>query len=90
MIEEVWTDRVKEYSPSNAIEQELVLTELIHQFVLASLARSGFFKRAEFHGGTCLRIVNGLNRFSEDLDFLLKEANQRFSIGTKGRSMGPM
>jgi predicted nucleotidyltransferase component of viral defense system len=33
------------------------------------LGRIGFFKKAAFQGGTCLRIFHGLNRFSEDLDF---------------------
>lgn len=32
-------------------------------------SRAEFFKYAAF-GGTCLRIVHGLNRFSEDLDFV--------------------
>jgi predicted nucleotidyltransferase component of viral defense system len=34
-----------------------------------------------FRGGTCLRIFYGLNRFSEDLDFILKESNSRFNFG---------
>jgi predicted nucleotidyltransferase component of viral defense system len=46
--------------------------------VLASLARAGLFVEAMFHGGTCLRIVCGMNRFSEDLDFLLKQPNPKF------------
>ena len=31
-----------------------------------------------FHGGTCLRMVCGMNRFSEDLDFLLKQPDPGF------------
>jgi hypothetical protein len=31
-----------------------------------------------FHGGTCLRIAHAMNRFSEDLDFLLKRADPDF------------
>jgi len=31
-----------------------------------------------FHGDTCLRIVFAMNRFSEDLDFLLKRPNPDF------------
>jgi predicted nucleotidyltransferase component of viral defense system len=46
------------------------------QIVLAGLADGGFFDKAAFYGGTCLRIFHGLNRFSEDMDFtLLKEDN---------------
>ncbi len=33
------------------------------------MARSNFFKHVAFHGGTSLRIIHGLDRFSEDLDF---------------------
>ncbi|MBN2553073.1 MAG: nucleotidyl transferase AbiEii/AbiGii toxin family protein [Spirochaetales bacterium] len=36
------------------------------------------FSEAVFHGGTCLRIIYGTNRFSEDLDFLLKQPDPGF------------
>ncbi|MGI6496511.1 MAG: nucleotidyl transferase AbiEii/AbiGii toxin family protein [Kiritimatiellia bacterium] len=49
-----------------------------HPFVLASLARAGLFADAIFLGDTCLRIVNQLGRFSEDLDFLLKRPDPTF------------
>ncbi|MDY0144585.1 MAG: nucleotidyl transferase AbiEii/AbiGii toxin family protein [Kiritimatiellia bacterium] len=70
--------RFKEYAPTNALEQELALCEMLQEVVLASLSRSGFFAEAMFHGGTCLRIVHGMPRFSEDLDFLLKRADPHF------------
>jgi hypothetical protein len=70
--------RLKEYAPTNAMEQELALQEMLQGVVLAALSRAGFFKIALFHGGTCLRLVHGLNRFSEDLDFLLKTADPAF------------
>jgi len=69
---------MREYAPANAIEQESVLAELLQHYVLASLSRAGFFREAEFHGDTCLRIVHGMERFSEDLDFLLKRSDPRF------------
>ena len=40
--------------------------------------RAGLFAEAMFHGGTCLRMVCGMNRFSEDLDFLLKQPDPGF------------
>ena len=46
--------------------------------MLASLARAGLFADAIFHGGTCLRIVNQISRFSENLDFLLKRPDPTF------------
>ena len=69
----VLTDRLKDYHPANAVEQENVLQELMQLFVLASLSRTGFFSIGGFQGGTCLRLLYGTTRFSEDLDFLLKQ-----------------
>jgi len=78
MLDRVLSARIREYAPSNPVEQENVLQELMQHYVLASLARAGLFAEAMFHGGTCLRIVCGMNRFSEDLDFLLKQPNANF------------
>jgi predicted nucleotidyltransferase component of viral defense system len=79
VIEKMLAERIKDYAPANAIEQENVLQELLQHFVLAALSRAGFFSKAAFHGGTCLRILFGTNRFSEDLDFLLKEPSAGFA-----------
>lgn len=78
MFRTVLANRLKEYAPSNALEQENALQETMQQYVLACLARERFFSRAAFHGGTCLRILYGMNRFSEDLDFVLKAPNPQF------------
>ena len=78
MIGDVLSDRIRDYGPADAIEQENVLRELVQHFVLASLSRAGFFSTGGFHGGTCLRILYGTNRFSEDLDFLLKQPAPEF------------
>jgi predicted nucleotidyltransferase component of viral defense system len=78
MIGDVLKNRIREYAPANAVEQENVLQELMQHYVLASLSRAGMFSEAIFHGGTCLRIIYDTNRFSEDLDFLLKSPNPAF------------
>ncbi len=51
--------------------------EVTQQITLAGLHRGGFFEKAAFYGGTCLRIFHGLKRFSEDMDFTLlkKDSN---------------
>lgn len=59
------------YSPKNNEERENAAKEIIQEIALAGLSRGGFFRKAAFYGGTCLRIFYGLNRFSEDLDFAL-------------------
>src|SRR3990167_7757120 len=47
-----------------------------------ALSRANFFKQGAFQGGTCLRILHGLERFSEDLDFILFEKNPEFKWKT--------
>ncbi|MCD4697370.1 MAG: nucleotidyl transferase AbiEii/AbiGii toxin family protein, partial [Bacteroidales bacterium] len=42
--------------------------------------RAGFFNKAAFYGGTCLRIFHDLPRFSEDMDFSLLEKDENFSL----------
>lgn len=78
MLDRVLGAKLREYAPSNAMDQDNVLQELMQHYVLAGLSRAGLFKEAIFHGGTCLRIVYSMNRFSEDLDFLLKRTNPDF------------
>jgi predicted nucleotidyltransferase component of viral defense system len=81
MIHRVLEEKIKEYAVTSALDQENVLQEIVQQVVLASLSRAGLFSKAQgiFHGGTCLRIVHGMNRFSEDLDFFLKRPDPGFS-----------
>ena len=54
--------------------------EVMQQVALAGLYRGGFFDKAAFYGGTCLRIFYGTERFSEDMDFSLLKADQEFSL----------
>lgn len=54
--------------------------EVMQQITLAGLYRGGFFDNAAFYGGTCLRIFYGLQRFSEDMDFSLLQADENFAL----------
>lgn len=56
------------------------LREVMQEVALAGLYRGGFFDKAAFYGGTCLRIFYGLPRFSEDLDFFLLATDADFSL----------
>ncbi len=76
MIKE-WLDS---YSPANQYEAAQSLREIMQEIALAGLYRAGFFEKAAFYGGTALRIFYKLDRFSEDLDFSLLEANESFSL----------
>ena len=62
------------------INQQTKLREVLQQAALYGLKRAGFFEKAAFYGGTALRILYGLNRFSEDLDFTLLDKNQDFDF----------
>jgi predicted nucleotidyltransferase component of viral defense system len=71
---------IAKYNPQNDEERESAIKEIIQEIALAGLSRAGFFNKAAFCGGTCLRIFHGLNRFSEDLDFALLEKDPNFKL----------
>ncbi|NLF62901.1 MAG: nucleotidyl transferase AbiEii/AbiGii toxin family protein [Lentisphaerae bacterium] len=72
--------RLLTYNCKTDVEEQQAIREITQEVVLAALGRGDFFKQALFQGGTCLRIFYGLNRFSEDMDFILKEANPNFQM----------
>lgn len=71
-------EKLRSYDPVNRLEEESAAKEILQEIALYGLSRAGFFERAVFQGGTCLRIVHGLPRFSEDLDFMLLASDRRF------------
>ena len=66
------------YQCQTILDQENALKEIAQEIALMALSRAGFFQVAAFQGGTCLRILYGLERFSEDLDFVLEEPDKNF------------
>ena len=80
-------DRLATYDCTSEIEEEQAIREITQEIVLAALGRTDFFREAAFQGGTCLRVLYGLDRFSEDLDFALKERNPDF---TWEKYLGPV
>lgn len=73
-------DRLDSFNCKSSIEEEHAIREITQEVSLAALGRTDFFKHAIFQGGTCLRIFYGLNRFSDDMDFILQEANTSFNL----------
>lgn len=71
-------DRLRSYHAISKQEELNALKEIYQEIALAGLARSDFFKLAAFQGGTALRIVHQLKRFSEDLDFVLLKPSELF------------
>jgi predicted nucleotidyltransferase component of viral defense system len=63
------------------------LREILQEVALLGLWRIKFFEHAAFYGGTALRILFGLDRYSEDLDFSLLKPSKDFSMGLFGESL---
>ncbi len=78
---------LEKYDLSTADKTYEALREILQEIVLLGLYRAGFFNHAVFYGGTALRILYGLDRFSEDLDFSLLEADEAFDLGVYEKSI---
>ncbi len=68
------------YNPESMADHENALKEILQEIILLGLDRCGFFEKAAFYGGTALRIMHGLDRFSEDLDFTLLKPDINFKL----------
>lgn len=71
---------IEKYRPKTKDDYENALHEIIQELALVGLWRSKFFEVGAFYGGTSLRILYGLDRFSEDLDFSLLTPNLDFDL----------
>jgi predicted nucleotidyltransferase component of viral defense system len=80
-------ERLTSYHVANQLEEEHAVKEVLQDIALYGLWRSGFFDIAAFQGGTSLRILHGMPRFSEDLDFILKKPDPDFSWPTYLKGM---
>jgi predicted nucleotidyltransferase component of viral defense system len=76
----VFDQMLSRYEISANNDTTNALHEVMQQVALAGLYRGGFFDKAAFYGGTCLRIFHGLQRFSEDMDFSLLQPDDKFSL----------
>lgn len=56
------------------------LKEVIQEIALLGLWRAKFHEKAAFYGGSALRILYELDRFSEDLDFTLLQQDDTFQL----------
>ena len=63
------------------------LREILQDVALLGLWRSKFFEHAAFYGGTALRLLYRMDRYSEDLDFSLLKTDEAFSLGTYGEAL---
>jgi predicted nucleotidyltransferase component of viral defense system len=75
------------YECRNEGEYVNALREIMQEIALQGLWRGKFFEHAAFYGGTALRILYGLERSSEDLDFSLLKANPDFHLAGYGDAL---
>ncbi len=68
------------YDLTTEQQQRNAVFEVNQQIILSGLHSGGFFDKAGFYGGTCLRIFHGLQRFSEDMDFSLLTVDENFDF----------
>ena len=80
MIENVYGTMLSAYDITTEQKRRNAIFEVNQQIILAGLYNGGFFEKAAFYGGTCLRIFHRLQRFSEDLDFSLLQSDENFDF----------
>ena len=76
----VFDEMLAAYECTTVEDKLNAIREVMQQVALSGLAKGGFFDKAAFYGGTCLRIFHGLKRFSEDMDFSLLESTPDFDF----------
>ena len=79
-MDDLISHRLKQYQCSSELEEDQALQEIAQEFALYGLSKTSFFRDALFLGGTCLRIVHGIRRYSEDLDFELASARSTVAL----------
>ena len=78
---------LKRYNLTTQNDYRNALREILQEVALLGLWRIKFFEKAAFYGGTALRILYGLDRYSEDLDFSLLLPDKHFSLAPYGESL---
>lgn len=80
MGSEIYDRMLSGFDLTDSTKKRNAIFEVNQQIILAGLYNGGFFDKAAFYGGTCLRIFHGLQRFSEDLDFSLLNQDDKFDF----------
>lgn len=63
-------EQIARFFPAHLhLQKQAMLREYLQCVILEILFESHFASKFSFLGGTCLRLVHGASRFSEDLDF---------------------
>ena len=78
MKNEIFDNMLSRYDLTTEQHKRNAIFEVNQQMILAGLNAGGFFESAAFYGGNCLRIFYGVQRFSEDNEFLLLTQDGKF------------
>ncbi len=68
---------LNDYNILSVNDFKRAIREISQKIILSGISRSSFFSFAVFYGGTSLRILRNLDRFSEDLDFTLTKTTDK-------------
>jgi len=79
-MREAVAQMLSKYDCQRVEDTTRALREILQELALLGLWRAKFFEKAAFYGGTALRILYGLDRFSEDLDFSLLQPMSDFRL----------
>ncbi len=82
-------EQIKNYFPGqireNSIFDKHILKEYLQLMIMDYFSSAPYIQKVSFIGGTNLRLVKGIDRFSEDLDFDCKElSKEEFTEMTNG------
>jgi len=76
----VFEQMMSRYEIKSENDRRNAIHEVMQEITLAGLYRGGFFDKASFYGGTCLRIFHSMPRYSEDMDFSLVAKVDSFTL----------
>ncbi|MCX6537847.1 MAG: nucleotidyl transferase AbiEii/AbiGii toxin family protein [Acidobacteria bacterium] len=71
---------IARHRPITPADHVTALREVLQELALLGLWRNKFYEHAAFYGDTALRVLHGLDRFSEDLDFSLLAPTPGFAL----------
>ena len=74
-------------SARDPVHARHLMREYLQARILASLQRAGAMVPLAFHGGTALRFLFNLPRFSEDLDFALERSPELYDFRAFSRAI---
>jgi predicted nucleotidyltransferase component of viral defense system len=78
---------LEKYNLQTELDYTHAIREILQEIALLGLWRIKFFEHAAFYGGSALRILYGLDRYSEGLEFSLLKPDASFSLQSYGEAL---